>query len=99
METPLIDHLLTLADDEQPHRLLRCDIFQKPALEAEISACIRNPKEHGMETYNEAKAMWDLEAERRERLVWRCWDMVHTPCSTLHDMWEWSCAERRTASS
>ena len=98
MPTPLLDAILAAPDGERRHRLLRAAIFEKPALSAEASACIRAPSVHGAQGWNEDEAMWDLAAEAKYELACDASQLVVRPCSELKQEWKWSCELRRLQS-
>ena len=98
MPTPLLDSVLAAPDGERRHRLLRAAIFEKPALSAEASACIRAPRVHGAQGWNEAEAMWNLAAEAKYDLAFDASQLVVRPCSELKLEWSWSCERRRSQS-
>ena len=98
LPTPLLDSVLAAPEGERRHRLLRAAIFEKPALSAEASACIRAPRAHGAQGWNEAEAMWNLAAEAKYDLAFDASQLVVRPCSELKLEWSWSCERRRLQS-
>ena len=92
LATPLLDAILAAPDGERRHRLLRAAIFEKPALSAEASACIRAPGTHG------AQGGSEVEAEVKYELALDASQLVGRPCSELKQAWEWSCERRRLQS-
>ena len=87
LPTPILDAVLAAPEGERRHRLLRAAVFQKPALSAEASACIRAPGAHG--------AGWnEVEAEVKYELALDASQLVGRPCSELKQAWEWSCERR-----
>ena len=87
MSTPLLDAVLAAPEGERRHRLLRAAIFEKPALSAEVSSCIRVPRAHG--------AGWNkVEAEVKYEQALDASQLVGRPCSELKQAWEWSCERR-----
>ena len=98
LPTPLLDAVLAAPESERRHRLLRAAIFEKPALSAEASACIRAPRVHGAQGWNEAEAMWNLAAEAKYDLAFDASQLVVRPCSELKFEWSCSCEGRRSQS-
>ena len=98
LATPILDAILAAPDGERRHRLLRAAIFEKPALSAEASACIRAPRAHGAQGWNEDEAMWNLAAEAKYDLACDASQLVVRPCSELKFEWSCSCEGRRSQS-
>ena len=98
LPTPLLDSVLAAPEGERRHRLLCAAIFAKPGLSAEASACIRAPRAHGAQGWNEANTMWDLEAEAKYELALDASQLVVRPCSELKLEWSCSCEGRQSQS-
>ena len=92
LPTPILDAILAAPEGERRHRLLHAALFEKPVLSAEASACIRAPRAHGAQGWNEA------EAEAKYELALDASQLVVRPCSELKFEWSCSCEGRRLQS-